>query len=122
MGLPSGGAQGLSGRFGSDATFGGVFTCTETKWHAREGFAMGDEALSFGSLCTMARAASRLQIYCWVKPGDRIAVLSKNPLECLTAFWGVTLIGAASVPKSRTGLSGLAVPMGGAFFSSSFLV
>ena len=98
MGLPSGCAQELSGSFGSDATLGGVFICAETKWHARAGFAMGDRALSFGTLCSMARAVLRLLLHYGVKPGDRIAVLSKYPLECLTTFWGVTLIGAIFVP------------------------
>ena len=97
-GLPSGGAQGQSGSFGSDATLGRVFTCAETKWPARAGFAMGDRALSFGTLCSMARAVLRLLLHYGVKPGDRIAILSRDPLECLTSFWGVTLFGAIFVP------------------------
>lgn len=49
-------------------------------------------------MCSIASAISRLLVKYGAKAGDRIAVLSKDPLECLTTFWGVTLIGAIFVP------------------------
>lgn len=46
----------------------------------------------------MARAVSKLLEKHLIEPGARIAVLSKEPLENLIAFWGTTVSGALFVP------------------------
>lgn len=86
------------GCFDSAATLPDLFAAAEKKWANKAGVAFVDAELTFGTLCSMARAVSRLLEKYRVAPGDRIAVLSKDPLECLTAFWGATLCGAIVVP------------------------
>ncbi|MDD2338557.1 MAG: class I adenylate-forming enzyme family protein, partial [Geobacteraceae bacterium] len=94
----SSGTGSLRKCFDSDVILNTVFAHTETVWADKAGLAYGVNNLAFGTLCSMARAISRLLMHYGAKPGDRIAVLSKDPLECLTTFWGVTLIGAIFVP------------------------
>jgi len=96
--LISNGKQTTLDRFGSAATLQDVFVAAEKKWANNAGVTIGDTELSFGNLCSMARAVSLLLEKYRVMPGDRIAVLSKEPLECLTAFWGATLGGAIFIP------------------------
>lgn len=86
------------GHIGKDATLCQVFAYTETKWFDKAGLAYGEAILPFGTLCRMARSLSRLLADSGIRSGDRVAVFSKDPLECLTAFWGVTLLGAVFVP------------------------
>lgn len=86
------------GRFEGAATLSDVFAFAEKKWAKKAGVACGDSELSFGALCSRARAVSLTLEKYRVTPGDRIAILSKEPLECLTAFWGVVLSGAIFVP------------------------
>jgi len=96
--LVSNGKQATLDRFGSAATLQDVFVAAEKKWANKTGVTIGDTELSFGNLCSLARAVSQLLEKYRVMPGDRIAVLSKEPLECLTVFWGVVLRGAIFVP------------------------
>lgn len=94
----SGGAQTGLSQMGRYATLSDVFDCAESEWANKAILFCGVKSLSFGMLCSKARTISRLLVHYGAKPGDRIAVLSKDPLECLTTFWGVTLLGAIFVP------------------------